>query len=501
MKSLKFKKTPFALALEKINNGPQLTETTTASVVTGMVESDNQMSLEAETPKTFAEVVDAPILHFENQMFCMETNEAQQSDTPQTPTGTERFLENLDMIQESFLGSAEATEQTEQVTSINTETNEEQLSDTPATVSFKDRILNIRKQNKDQSEYIELLEDIIGELMEKNEQSTSLDLEKPKVIEPQTELIEKLKAQLEKANQTDRAQEEHIIDLSFKLQTARVQQDEVSSLRAKNAEYEATIEGQKNVIQLLTGQLDNANKLLVSQQEAITRLSTNVSRAPPIASPPLPISGAPPPPPPPPRPPPPPPPTNEEFQKAPRQATNQSKTNTIQEKSKQTVRGIGIPSGEYQDELNKRIALRRKTIEKEENTVKNTAKEEIKPDEQKEVRIPDTVEETKVQKGDLEKNRIEVESKLNTMTDELKKAELEVKEKTDLMNLHQSDTNEFKTAKNALDDAQKALKRLQKEFDKVKKDAGTITQNILISSALMKQRLRIEGGGESCDWT
>ena len=515
MRSSKLKKTPFALALERIINDQQLTETTTASVVTGMVESDNQMSPEIETPKTFA--------------------------------GTKGFLENLGMIEKSFLDSAEATKQTEEVTSINTEASEEQQSDTPqmfaevldmSTLHFQNQVVctetneeqqsdiprverikknikKMREQNKDQSEYIEILQDIIEELMVENEQLTSLDVEKPKVIESQTELIEKLKAQLEKASQTDRAQEEHIIDLSFKLQTARVQQDEVSSLRAKNAEYEATIEGQKKTIQLLTEQLANINGVLKSQQETIFRLSMSESRAPPVAAPPVaappivaptvPISGAPPPPPLPlskdAPPPPPPMSANWKPKEAPITATNQSNENTIQEKSKQTVRGIGIPSAGYQDELNQRIALRRQKIEKEENTVKNTAKEEIKPDEQKEVRIHDTVEEMKVQKEKLEKNQKEAESKLKTMTDELKKAELEVKEKTDLMNQHQSDTDEFKTAKNALDDAQKALKRLQKDFDKVKKDAGTTTQNILISSTLMKQRLRIEGGGESCDWT
>lgn len=185
MKSLKFKKTPFALALERMINDQQLTETTTASVVTGMVESDNQMSLEIETPKTFAD--------------------------------TEGFLENLGMIEESFLDSTEANKQTEEVTSINTEASEEQQSDTPQTFAevvdisilhFENQVVctetneeqesdipvverikrnmkKMRKRNEDQSEYIELLEAIIQELTEENEQLTLLDVEKPKVIEPQ----------------------------------------------------------------------------------------------------------------------------------------------------------------------------------------------------------------------------------------------------------------------------------------------------------------------------
>jgi len=506
MKSLKFKKTPYALALERMINDQQLTETTTASVVTGMVESDNQMSLEIETPKTFA--------------------------------GTEGFLENLGMIEESFLDSAEATKQTEEVTSINTEASEEQQSDTPETFAevvdmsilhfenqvvctetneeqqsdipvaerIKKNIKKMCKQNKDKSEYIELLEGIIGELMDKNEQSTSLDVEKQKVIEPQTELIEKLKAQLEKANQTDRVQEEHILDLSFKLQKATVQQDEVSSLRAKNAEYEAKIEDQKSMIQLLTGQLETVNKLLASQQEAITRLSISVSRAPPIAAPPIvaptvPISGAQPP-----TPlslskdaPPPPPPMSANWKpkEAPITATNQSNQKPIQSNPKPPVRNSVNQNGAFQDELQMRL---KKRNEESENVAKNAAKEETKPDKKKKVEDPDTTEEMKVQKEKLEKNQKEVESKLNTMTDDLKKAELEVKEKTDLMNQHQSDTDEFKTAKNALDDAQKALKRLQKEFDKLKKDAGVITQNITISTVLTKKRLANQQGGKSCDW-
>jgi chromosome segregation ATPase len=485
MKSLKFKKTSFALALEKINNGPQLTETTTASVVTGMVESDNQMSLEIETPETFAEVVDIPILHFENQMVCMETNDRSQSDTPQTSTVTT----------------------SEQVTSINTETTEEKLSDTPKTKSIKDNIKKIHKRNEDQSKYIEILEEIIAELMEKNEQLTSLDVEKPKVIEPQTELIEKLKEQLEKANQTDRVQEEHIIDLSFKLQAATVQQDEVSSLRTKNAEYEAKIEDQEKTIQILTKQLETVNRVLVSQQETIFRLSISESRAPPIATAPikealsiaappiaappiavstLPISGAPPPPLPLSKDAPPPPPpmsANWKSKEAQTRATNQSNENTAQSNTKRQVLGSVKKNGDFQNELKAKL---KKRSEESENAA--------------EVKVTDTKEEIKVQKEKLEKNQKEVESKLKTMTDELKKAELEVKEKTDLMNQHQSDTDEFKTAKNALDDTQKDLKRLQKEVDKVKKNSGIISQHITISNALMKQRMKVEGGGESCDW-
>jgi chromosome segregation ATPase len=437
------------------------------------------------------------------------------------------------MIQESFLGSAEATEQTEQVTSINTETTEEQQSDTTQTskshsplperikmvewlfsdvvealrsdttwaVSIKDEVSYLRKENEKQKSMIETLQKM-------NAKSTECIECKDKLFETQEKLIEELKTQLEKANQTDRVQEQDIIDLSFRLQSTTVQQDEVSSLRAKNAEYEAIIEGQKNAIQILTGQLDNANKLLASQQETITQLSMSVSRAspiaavpikeaPPVVTPPVavtsiavptvPISGAQPPPPlslskdaPPP---PPPMSANWKPKDAPITTTNQSNQKPIQSNPKPPVRNSGNQNGAFQDEL--RMKLKKRTEESE-----NAA----------EVKVTDTIEEMKVQKEKLEKNQKEVESKLKTMTDELKKAELEVKEKTDLMNQHQSDTDEFKTTKNALDDAQKALKRLQKEFDKLKKDAGVITQNITISTALTKKRLANQGGGTSCDW-